>query len=156
MICCGQGHNVCSRTVVMTDMSSCTAYTLDQASVHLMHSAPPSPYLPLDGHTNVLLTDLPWLWVEAIGSLLRLPGLSLVLQHRKPFYSYCQGWGCSIWRKGVSGTCPTITRGRIFSFQCLSPGSSNLFMGKLTGTNERMVRFKNLSLIPKSHHYSSF
>lgn len=29
-------------------------------------------------------------------------------------------------------------------------------MGKLTGTNERMVRFKNLSLIPKSHHYSSF
>ena len=26
-----------------------------------------------------------------------------------------------------------------FSFQCLSPRSSNLFMGKLTGTNERMV-----------------
>lgn len=121
MISCGQGHHVCLRTVLMTDMSSCTAYTLDQASEHLMHSAPASPCLPLDGHTNVLLTDLPWLWVEAIGSLLKLPGLSLVPQHRKPFYSYCQGWGCSIWRKGVSGTCPTITRGGFFFLPVLVP-----------------------------------
>lgn len=44
-------------------------------------------------HKCTILTDLPWLWVEAIGSLLRLPGLSLVPQHRSPSIAIARDGG---------------------------------------------------------------
>lgn len=126
--------------------------------LHCLHARPslgashalcsPSPYLPLDGHTNVLLTDSLWLWVEALGRLLSFQASVLYPSIESPSIAITRDGG-GIWRKGASGTCPTITRGGFFSFQCC-PQEFHLFMGKPTSTNEdgEVQEPKSYSKIP--------
>lgn len=66
-----------------------------------------------------------------------------------------QGWGAVYRGTWYRVHAQLLLEQDFVSLQFLSLGSSRLSVGKPKGTDERMVRFRYLSLPPNSHHYSS-